>query len=196
MAAEPRAGSFAARHRYALLGGLYAVTGLTSVAYEVLWARMMSLQFGVSVFAVVLTVSVFMAGLGAGSLFAARRAAQLGHPLRWLALLEGGIAAYALLLPLLLKTAAAGIEHAAAAFTLAQWYGLTAAASGILLFLPAFAMGAGFPLVLAAAGDGPARLGRLYGLNTLGAACGALLPLVLLPALGWSGSTRAVACIG
>jgi len=182
--------------KHALLAGLYALTGLTSVAYEVLWARMMSLQFGVSVFAVVLTVAAFMAGLGAGSLFAAQRAARIKRPLLLLALIEGGIACYALLLPFLLRMTSAGIEDAAASLSLSQWYGLTATASGCLLLLPAFAMGAGFPLVLSAAGNSAGRLGRIYGLNTLGAASGALLPLWLLPMLGWSGAIRVTACIG
>lgn len=196
MAGEDSPRWFDANRKYGLLAGLYALTGLTSVAYEVLWARMLSLQFGVSVIAVVLTVAAFMTGLGAGSLFAAQRAAQIKRPLRLLAMLEGGIACYALFLPLLLQITSAGIEGAAAELSLFQWYGLTAAAAWCLLLLPAFAMGAGFPLVLSAAGNSNARLGRIYGLNTLGAACGALLPLWLLPALGWSGAIRVVACTG
>ncbi len=189
-----------ARHGFAggywLLAALYGLSGLTSVAYEVLWTRMLSLQFGVSVFAVVLTVAAFMGGLGAGSLFAARRAAQIKKPLLLLAALEAGIALYALLLPLLLKMLSAWIESAAAQLSLFQWYGLIAAAALCLLLLPAFAMGAGFPLVLAAFGNRAALLGRVYGLNTLGAACGALLPLGLLPALGWGGAISVVAGIG
>jgi len=196
MAAETISRWSDANRKFGLLAGLYAMTGLTSVAYEVLWARMMSLQFGVSVFAVVLTVAAFMAGLGGGSLYAAKKSPQIRRPLLWLALLEGAIACYALLLPYLLHATSAGIEDAAAKLTLSQWYGLTAAAGGCLLVLPAFAMGAGFPLALSAAGQGSSRLGRIYGLNTLGAACGALLPLWLLPALGWSGAIRVVACIG
>jgi spermidine synthase len=182
--------------QFRLLATLYAVTGLTSVGYEVLWARMMSLQFGVSVFAVVLTVAVFMIGLGAGSLWAASRTVHVKRPLLWLGVLEGAIACYALLLPTLLQLSSGQIEHAAARLTLAEWYGLTAAGSGLLLLLPALAMGAGFPLVLAATGESTRRLAQVYGLNTLGAACGALLPLWLLPALGWSGAVRTVAAIG
>ncbi len=64
----------------------------------------------------------------------------------------------------------------------------------LLLTLPAVAMGAGFPLLL----EGWKRYGRdigtAYGSNTLGAAAGALLPLLLLPAMGWSHAIRAVAC--
>ena len=181
---------------YWLLAALYGLSGLTSVAYEVLWVRMLSLQFGVSVFAVVVTVVAFMVGLGAGSLTLARRVRQIRKPLLLLALLEGGIAVYALILPLLLQMSSASIENAAAQLSLFQWYGLLAGVALCLLMLPAFAMGAGFPLILAATGSHSGRLGRIYGLNTLGAACGALLPLWLLPTLGWSGSVRVTAGIG
>src|SRR5450756_3206125 len=55
---------------------LYCLSGLTSLAYEVLWARMLSMQFGVSIFGVVLTVAAFMIGLGLGSLAGVRWAKQ------------------------------------------------------------------------------------------------------------------------
>lgn len=181
---------------YGLLIALYSLSGLTSVAYEVLWARMLSLQFGVSVFAVVLTVAAFMVGLGAGSLFVARQISQIKKPLQWLGILECGIALYALLLPWLLQMSSAWIEHASAQLSLFQWYGLIAGAALCLLVLPAFAMGSGFPLVIVALGNQTKDLGRIYGLNTLGAACGALLPLWLLPALGWGGGIRVVAGMG
>ena len=88
------------------------------------------------------------------------------------------------------------IDAAAAHLSPAEWHSLLALAALTLLSVPAAAMGAGFPLLLA----GWARLGRnigaAYGSNTLGAAAGALLPLVLLPALGWSAALRAVAVLG
>src|ERR1700687_5380464 len=78
---------------------LSAASGVTSVAYEVLWTRMVGLQFGVSAFAVVVTVTAFMLGLACGSRTLAERAAQCARPLRLLALLDAGIALFALLLP-------------------------------------------------------------------------------------------------
>ncbi|MDR0480533.1 MAG: fused MFS/spermidine synthase [Gallionellaceae bacterium] len=175
---------------------LYGCSGLTSVAYEVLWTRMLSLQFGVSVFAVVVTVAAFMAGLGAGSLFASRRLQAVKNPVLLLAALEGGIALFALAMPVALHFLSGWMEHAAAQFSLTQWYALISVAALSLLFLPAFAMGAGFPLILSAMGNEGAHLGRVYGRNTLGAACGAILPLWLLPMQGWNGAILIVAAIG
>lgn len=175
---------------------LYGFSGLTSVAYEVLWTRMLSLQFGVSIFAVVLTVSVFMLGLGTGCLYSAKRALRYKNNLLVFATLEGGISVYALLLPVILQMMSTWVDSEAARLSLYQWYGLMGIGALCLLLIPAFAMGVGFPVVLQALRDTNLRLGHLYGLNTLGAAIGALLPLWLLPELGWSTGVRLVAVIG
>ena len=175
---------------------LYGGSGLISLAYEVLWARMLSLQFGVSVFGVVVTVAAFMTGLGLGSLALAGRAARLQHPLRLLALLEGGVAVFALVLPWVIQWTGPGIDAAASRLAPGNWHALMAGASFLLLTMPACAMGAGFPLILQALAHSRQSLGRLYGINTLGAVLGALLPLVLLPTLGWSLALRSVAMLG
>jgi spermidine synthase len=76
-----------------------------------------------------------------------------------------------------------------------QWRALLASAALLLLTLPAAAMGAGFPLLVEAWRRAGREIGTAYGSNTLGAAAGALLPLLLLPSLGWSQATRAVALL-
>ena len=179
-----------------LLLALYGLSGVVGLAYQVLWARMLSLQFGVSTSAVVLTVAAFMVGLGAGSLYAVKYLVRVKNPLLILAILEGGIACYALLLPVLMKIISSEVDLWAAQLSLLPWYGSIALAAFGLLLLPTFAMGAGLPLILSAFKGRSAHLGQVYGLNTLGAACGALLPLWLLPALGWVGAIRVVAALG
>ena len=49
----------------------YTGSGITALSYEVLWARLLGLQFGVSIFGVVVTIAAFMAGLGLGSVWGA-----------------------------------------------------------------------------------------------------------------------------
>jgi spermidine synthase len=157
---------------------------------------MLSLQFGVSSFAAVVTVAAFMLGLAVGSALLARRAARLERPLRVLALIEALIALFALLLPAAVAVTTPLIDAAAAQLNAPQWHALESAAALLLLTLPAAAMGAGFPLLL----EGFRRCGRTvgsaYGCNTLGAAAGALLPLLLLPLIGWSDAMRSVAILG
>ncbi len=182
------------RHRLLLI--LYTCSGATSLAFEVLWARMLSLQFGVSIFGVVVTIAAFMAGLGLGSLIALRVLHICRRPLLVFALLEGAIACYALVLPSLLGYAEHALTSIAPGVSLGAWHLLQAGALLFLILLPAIAMGAGFPLILRAIDAGDHALGRLYGLNACGAALGALLPLWLLPAFGWIIAVEIVALIG
>jgi spermidine synthase len=177
----------------ALLG---ALSGLCGVAYEVLWVRMLALQFGVSTFAAIVTVSAFMLGLAGGSALMAGRARRLVRPLRVLALLEGAIALYALALPWGVHFTTPLVDAAAGFSSAPRWHALTTLAALLLLTLPAAAMGAGFPLLIEGWRRYQRNIGTAYGSNTLGAAAGALLPLLLLPSLGWTLAMRAVALLG
>lgn len=179
-----------------LLVALYCVSGFTSLAYEVLWARMLSMQFGVSIFGVVLAVAAFMFGLGSGSLTGERWARLCKKPLRIFAILELLIACYALLLPGGLQLINGWMDGVAQHFTLMQWYYLQGAEALCLLVAPAFAMGVGFAMVLKAIGGTPLSLGKLYGFNTMGGVLGALFPLWSLPTLGWVNSVRVIAVLG
>jgi len=175
---------------------LYCLSGMTSLAYEVLWARLLSMQFGVSIFGVVLTVAAFMVGLGLGSLAGVRWAKLCNKPLAMFAILEIAIAIYALLLPSVLESISGWTDSIAFHLTLAQWYLLQGSEALCLLVIPASAMGAGFALVLKVVDGTPLSLGNLYGLNTIGGAAGALFPLWSLPALGWFVSVKIVALLG
>ena len=166
--------------------------GLT---YQVLWARMLSLQFGVSIFGVVITAAAFMIGLGIGALQGHRWARTHSAPLRIFGLVEICVALYALSLPFLLK----GLDDlvlSLGSITLEAWYGLYSVATLLMVALPAWAMGVGFPMVLRSLEGTSISLARIYGINTLGGALGALLPLWLLPTLGWAAAIWLVALVG
>lgn len=201
-----------------LLLVIYFISGMTGLAYEVLWARMLSLQFGVSIFGVVITIAAFMMGLGGGSLLGARWAgcpsavgAGMRKNRRWaqrsplpplliFAMLEGGVGLYALGIPWLQQVVDGVLGGGGAQASLTAWYALQGGVALLLLFVPALALGASFPLMLKALESGAAPsavspLARMYGLNALGGAVGALLPLLLLPVLGWSKAIYVVAGI-
>jgi len=171
---------------------------MTALAYEILWTRMLSLLFGISIFGVVLTVTAFMAGLGAGSLVGARRGYVIApvRALRLLALLEGGIALYAMALPFIMPWLDAGLLSVGGDLSIRLWQGMQGAAVMLLLFPAAMAMGYAFPLALRAARALHLSLGGMYGINALGGALGAVLPLLLLPAFGWRSALLAVAALG
>src|SRR4029077_20551362 len=75
------------------------LSGAAALVYEVVWLRMLGLVVGHAVDALAAVLSAFMAGLAIGAALFGRLAGRVRRPLRVCALLEGGIAAYAVLLP-------------------------------------------------------------------------------------------------
>jgi spermidine synthase len=179
-----------------MLACLYLISGSISLAYEILWTRMLSIQFGISIFGVVVTVTAFMAGLGSGSLLGTRWSQRVGKPLQIFAALELGIAVAALLIPTLFRSLNMSLASASPDLGLTGWFALQIVVITLVLMVPAFAMGVGFPMILTAVKNTSISLGGLYGINALGGAVGALIPLWLLPTFGWLGSIRAIATLG
>ena len=86
-------------HKSLALLVLYGLSGVTALGYEVLWTRMLSLFFGISILGVVVTVAAFMLGLGLGSLLATRYTSSLRRTWYILAAIECIVAIYAVILP-------------------------------------------------------------------------------------------------
>jgi hypothetical protein len=80
----------------------FFLSGATSLVYQVVWARALSLVFGHSTYAITAVLVAFMAGLALGSAVFARRAARIANPLRVYGALEIGIGLYCACVPFLL----------------------------------------------------------------------------------------------
>lgn len=169
---------------------LFFFSGAAGLIYEVVWLKILGLQFGGSAWAVSTVVSSFMAGLGLGSWWAGRQVRNLSRPFTVYALLELGIALFGLIsIPLLyhLDAFIEPVYHALqdhfAVFALVRFL-----ASFLLLLIPTFLMGASLPVLvvgLARQENFKETVGTLYGINTMGAAFGVLFSsFVLLPAAG------------
>ena len=173
----------------------FFLSGFAGLVYEICWIRKASLVFGSTTLAVSTVLAVFFAGLAVGSWWIGRRAVKLSRPLRLYAFFEIGLAIFAAATPLLftvvdriygdLFTALAGRPVAMEASRVLLIAGA--------LFIPTLLMGATLPLFCRQFVDRRARIagsvGFLYGLNTLGAACGAAATgFWLLPRIGVSGS--------
>ena len=169
---------------------VFFASGFAALLYQVTWQRMLAIFSGADVYSATIIVAAYMAGLGLGSLLAGQLAVRLS-------------ARTSLVLFAVAELAIAGF----AAFSttlyydiLYQRYGhidIAPAAMAALLFAsllwPTFFMGASLPLLARAMTrnlEGAAStVGTLYGVNTLGAAAGALVSTwVLLPAVGLDGS--------
>lgn len=167
------------------------LSGAAALAFETLWFRLAGLTFGNSVWASSLVLGSFMTGVGFGSYLAARSGRKFRRPLLVYAILELiiGITGTALVFgfphftPLLLPLFRTLVESS----TLMNVARLTVAF--LLFVIPATAMGATLPVLVQALSSRDrnfgALLGKLYGINTLGATVGTILAgAVLIPKFG------------
>lgn len=175
----------------ALLCFLFFLSGSTSLVYQLLWTRRLTLILGHSVLAVSSVVSITMAGLALGAWAAGR--ASTGVPriqVQRYAGLEAFIGLWALLsFSLLQGTSTLYLTAAGAGWSGTPLYLIGLAGAALVLLPPTAAMGATLPLLCVALVRQEVLpghlLSELYGVNTLGAFTGAALTgFALLPLFG------------
>ena len=175
-----------------LSAAAFFASGFAALLYQVIWQRLLVLFSGADLYSVTIIVASFMGGMGVGHLTGGHVADRVSPRASLLCF--------------------AGAELAIAVFGffsrplyydfLYNRFGATqipAPALALLLFIsllvPTFFMGASLPLLSRALASRLERasrvIGVLYGVNTLGAATGALVATwILLPRLGLDGSIR------
>ncbi len=174
----------------------YFFSGAAALGYQILWARWLGLQFGMSNVGVLVAVFAFLLGLGLGSALGLRWPLRRRAALQFFGGVELAVAVYMLLLPWGFRILSPWWGEWAPLFAPLAWWGLEAGVASVVLTLPSIALGAAFAVLVRAWRDEGADLGRLYGWNTLGGVLGALLPLLWLPWLGWQGAMWAMAALG
>ncbi|HYS11534.1 MAG TPA: fused MFS/spermidine synthase [Myxococcales bacterium] len=182
--------------------GAMALSGIASLALEVIWTRVLILIVGTSTYAFVTMLTAFLAGIALGSALVRLLDGRIEDPRRAFGLVQLGIAIATLLsIPLL-----AGLVRWGQSWLLAleeQWLALFAARFGLacaVMLLPAVLMGMSFPLagrIAVRQIDGLGRaLGRVYGANTAGNIVGALLGgFLLIPVFGLQRSVALLAIL-
>ena len=160
---------------------LLFVSGACSLVYQTAWLREFRLVFGASTLASAAVTAIFMGGLGLGSWWMGRRVDRSKAPLGIYGNLELVVAASAALTPLLVSVVRTVYIGMGGSLRLGEAGAsvLRLLLSTLVLGIPTLAMGATLPAVVAAASSGEREdsraVGLLYGTNTLGAVCGALL---------------------
>ncbi len=169
---------------------------------EVVWVRLLKLTLGNTVYATSVVVSVFMAGLALGALIMGRFCDRLKRHLRVYALIETLITISALSLPWVLKLTDHIYVWLYRSYNLGRWQLLVVQviiSAGVLL-VPSMLMGSTLPLlgrfVTSLEKEVGHLVGRLYALNTLGAATGCLLAgFILIRAFGVMGTLYTAAAL-
>ncbi len=171
--------------------GLFFLSGLTSLIYQIIWIRQLSLAVGSTSASMSLVLSIFFFGLAAGSYLAGRYHDKISNPLWVYGKLEGLIGLYSAglvyvlfhlqdLMVLIYPGGSLSVFSHLIKFVLVFF----------LLILPTLAMGATLPLLVKAfqtraRREDQASVSLLYGVNTFGAVAGAFLSgFFLIPTLG------------
>lgn len=166
---------------------LLFISGMAALIYQVLWMKELGLLFGNTAQAAATTLCAFFLGLALGGYFWGQRAIKLENPLHTYGLLELAAAtsvvgyffildAYHEFYPVLF----AHVQQYHWVFVLIKFL-----LALILLFPPAFFLGGTLPVVSQFVVRNPHSIGLrvslIYGINTAGAAIGALLAGFYLP---------------
>ena len=170
---------------------LFFLSGISGLIYQIAWVRQSVFTFGVSVYAYSTVIGAYMIGLALGSYVMGKRIDAHAQPLRTYAWLEVGIAALAALSPFLLGALHGvypGLSNALPAGGF--WLTLGRLVFSLAVLTPAtFLIGATLPVMsriyATHGGRVGSDVGRLYLVNTAGAALGCVLTgLVFLRYLG------------
>jgi spermidine synthase len=160
-----------------MLLGLFVLSGIAALIYEVVWFQLLELVIGSSAISLGVLLATYMGGMCVGSLLMPRiTRVRAIHPLRLYALLELGIGACGLfvlaVVPLVSGVYSAFAGHGAFAIV------IRAVVCAICLLPPTILMGATLPAASRSAAltpNGVAWIGFLYGGNTIGAVFGSVV---------------------
>lgn len=181
---------------------IFFFSGVAALTYQVAWMKVLTVEFGSTVYAAATVLTVFMAGLGLGGWLLGRRADHSRRPLTLYAVLELALAGYAVAFLLALPVVhrlyifiERVFEPSYTSFSL-----LKLLVSAVLLLPPTTLMGGTLPVLASYYGvderTRARRLGLLYSFNTLGAMAGAaVIAFVWIVAVGVRGSILIAAAI-
>jgi spermidine synthase len=176
---------------------LFFLSGATALVYELLWVRVLYQSFGSTIQSVTTVVAAYMGGLGLGAWLFGRLGDRHARPAALYGRLEIAIGLFGIASPFVLRLA----HSLYLSLGLGGSVALRFAVAALVLLVPTTLMGGTLPvLTRAMMEDDRARLkpalGRLYGLNTLGAVVGtALAGFVLIEFVGVRASLWATAAL-
>ncbi len=161
------------------------ISGLTSLAYQVTWTRLLASGTGNTTYVFTVILATFLTGIAIGALIFGAIRSRLGDPLRLLALSQVVVAGLVLLGLVLVIGKPETLDPGKPIQTLKALFG-----SAVLVVLPVtIVLGIAFPtasiLLRDEAGTAGGESGSLLAVNTTGAIVGSLLvPFVLMPTIG------------
>lgn len=154
----------------------FFISGFAALVYQVVWQRALFTIFGINTESVTVIVTVFLLGLGVGSIAGGALSKQPARPLLLFSLAELGIAAFGVVsLDLFARIGAVSVAMSTLAVDFVTF---------ALLLVPTLLMGMTLPLLVAhlvrISGNVGQSVGMLYFVNTAGSGLAALAAFVYL----------------
>lgn len=180
--------------------GISFVFGLTALAYQVLWTRLLVFSIASTVYSFSLMLAVFLLGLCIGSLAVVPLIARAVSLRTVLIALQAGIGVYVLFTLFTMESLLSAPWNSYSLTNPLKTFLRYFKDSAALMGVPTLLFGMSFPVLIKLAAGGHEHVGRatgrIYSANTLGAILGSLVAgFVLLPWLGMEKSLVAIATI-
>jgi spermidine synthase len=167
--------------RFLWIYSLFFFSGISSLIYQIIWTRMLTLVFGHTIYSVSVVLSAFMAGLGLGSYLWGTTIDKAGKPLLIYGKIEVLIGLTAVFLSFLFSQFSpiyAWLYKALPELFFQTGF-LKVALVFFLVLIPTILMGATLPIMakyfVTEESHTGKQVGYLYSINTFGAAAGSLL---------------------
>lgn len=176
------------KQRLAVLASLFFVSGFSALTVELVFVKYLGYVFGTTAHAVSTVLAAFMLGLSLGNVLGGRYSERVTRRLRWYGSLELGVGIFGLCSPFMFRAMGAiaswlgaglaDTNHGIAWLTFLRFF-----LASLIVLPPTIAMGFSFPLLVRTIRDLPnleGNIGRLYTINTAGAAVGTLCATYLV----------------
>lgn len=165
------------RISYPIVLSCFFISGMCGLVYETVWARMLTLIFGNTTYAYSTVLAAFMVGMALGSFILGRYIDGKPYHLRIYGIMELGIGAYAIILPVLLQLHRylGFLYRPESNFYLSN--GVLFLFCFAMLLIPTMLMGGTLPVLsiffVRNFTERGSKIGFIYALNTFGAVAGA-----------------------
>lgn len=184
--------SFIRGNQYRLVLLVFIISGFIALLFQIAWTRTLILIYGTSIYAFATILTVYLLGLGLGSILLSRLMDRVGNLLFLYASLEVviGLSVF-LTTPLLGKLPDYFVSFFSQGNT--SWRMMTLIEFGVsflIVIVPTFASGASFPLVVRIftqyrQSDVGLTIANAYSANTIGCILGSLAAgFILIPSFG------------
>ncbi|MGA1865740.1 MAG: fused MFS/spermidine synthase, partial [bacterium] len=181
---------------------LFFLSGFCGMLYVFSCIQGLKIFLGPSLLSIISVITIFLGGMSMGGFFTGRFIDGRTDPLKIYGLLEGAIGIYAIMLPWLILWASLiyKVIYPDIRLPFHISFALRFLLCSLILMVPSFVIGAVWPVIsklLIHKIDNPGRAtGKIYGINILGWAVGALTAgLFFLPNFGVNSTLYFAACI-